>query len=455
MLYTNTSPPVIVRDVIVVGSSILDFPAVPAMPPGDVRGFDVRTGQKLWTFRAVPSPGEVGHETWESDAWRVTGNTNVWAPMSADEELGYVYLPFSTPANDYDGGDRPGDNLFAETLVCVEARTGKRVWHYQIVRHGVWDYDLPAAPNLIDVTLDGKSIKAVAQVTKQGFVFTFDRVTGAPLWPIEDRPVPQSAVAGEKTAPTQPFPTKPPAFEIQGDPRSGPDRLHAGAQVASARDHRQVRPWAALHAAEGAWDHPDARHRRRRDLVGRGVGPRAATYYVTTYRLPFVIRLVPPPDGFSPTRYVGRFDVLPGPNRLPLFKPPWGSVVAIDMSRGEHRWRAPVGTGPRNHPALALANVPERLGWPTRSFALATKSLLFVANLGYRGPGRPAPFSPRRRVHDLIDVEPKLYAFDKTTGKLLAEIPLPSNVTGAPMTYLINGKQHIGSPSAGRTSPRS
>jgi len=216
MLYTNTSPPVIVRDVIVVGSSILDFPAVPAMPPGDVRGFDVRTGQKLWTFRAVPSPGEVGHETWESDAWRVTGNTNVWAPMSADEELGYVYLPFSTPANDYDGGDRPGDNLFAETLVCVEARTGKRVWHYQIVRHGVWDYDLPAAPNLIDVTLDGKSIKAVAQVTKQGFVFTFDRVTGAPLWPIEDRPVPQSAVAGEKTAPTQPFPTKPPAFEIQG-----------------------------------------------------------------------------------------------------------------------------------------------------------------------------------------------------------------------------------------------
>jgi len=176
---------------------------------------------------------------------------------------------------------------------------------------------------------------------------------------------------------------------------------------------------------------------------GAAWDPESATYYVTTYRLPFVIRLVPPPDGFSPTRYVGRFDVLPGPNRLPLFKPPWGSVVAIDMSRGEHRWRAPVGTGPRNHPALALANVPERLGWPTRSFALATKSLLFVANLGYRGPGRQAPFSPRRRVHDLIDVEPKLYAFDKTTGKLLAEIPLPSNVTGAPMTYLINGKQHI------------
>lgn len=425
MLYTNTSPPVIVRDVIVVGSSILDFPAVPAMPPGDVRGFDVRTGQKLWTFRAVPSPGEVGHETWESDAWRVTGNTNVWSRMSADEELGYVYLPFSTPANDYDGGDRPGDNLFAETLVCVEARTGKRVWHYQIVRHGVWDYDLPAAPNLIDVTLDGKSIKAVAQVTKQGFVFTFDRVTGAPLWPIEDRPVPQSAVAGEKTAPTQPFPTKPPAFEIQGIREADlidftPELKSQALEIIGKYDHGPLytpptergtilMPGIAGGAtwSGAAWD------------------PESATYYVTTYRLPFVIRLVPPPDGFSPTRYVGRFDVLPGPNRLPLFKPPWGSVVAIDMSRGEHRWRAPVGTGPRNHPALALANVPERLGWPTRSFALATKSLLFVANLGYRGPGRPAPFSPRRRVHDLIDVEPKLYAFDKTTGKLLAEIPLP------------------------------
>jgi len=212
----------IVRDVLRLVASItarIDEPTAPnddRVVRGHAQRIDVRTGQKLWTFRAVPHPGEVGHETWESDAWRVTGNTNVWARMSADEELGYVYLPFSTPANDYDGGDRPGDNLFAETLVCVEARTGKRVWHYQIVRHGVWDYDLPAAPNLIDVTLDGKSIKAVAQVTKQGFVFTFDRVTGAPLWPIEDRPAPPSAVAGEKTAPTQPFPTKPPAFEIQG-----------------------------------------------------------------------------------------------------------------------------------------------------------------------------------------------------------------------------------------------
>ena len=214
--YGNTSPPVIVRDVIVVGSSILDFPLRPDMPPGDVRGFDVRTGRKLWTFRAVPAPGEVGHETWEPDAWKTAGGTNVWTLMSADEDLGYVYLPFGTAANDYYGGQRPGGNLFAEALVCVDARTGQRIWHQQIVRHGLWDYDLPAAPNLIDVSVHGPRVKAVTQVTKQGFVFAFDRVTGAPLWPIEERPAPPSGVPGEKAAATQRVPTKPAPFDIQG-----------------------------------------------------------------------------------------------------------------------------------------------------------------------------------------------------------------------------------------------
>src|SRR6185436_13200337 len=211
-----TSPPVIVRDVIVVGSSVLGYPVHAAMPVGDVRGYDVRTGQRLWTFRAVPGPGEVGHETWENDSWKTIGNTNVWTLMSADEELGYVYLPFSPPANDYYGGHRHGDNLFSDALVCLDARTGKRIWHYQITRHDIWDYDLPAAPNLMDVTVDGRRVKAVAQVTKRGHIFAFDRVTGTPLWPIEDRAVPQSTVPGEKTAATQPFPTRPAPVEIQG-----------------------------------------------------------------------------------------------------------------------------------------------------------------------------------------------------------------------------------------------
>ena len=167
--------------------------------PGDIRGYDVRTGRLLWTFHSVPEPGEAGNETWQADSWKTTGAANAWSLLSADEELGYVYVPFGTPQNDYYGGHRPGDNLFGEALVCLDARTGKRVWHYQFVRHGLWDYDLPAAPNLIDVTVDGRRVKAVAQVTKQGFAFVFDRVTGAPLWPIEDRPAPGSSVPGEQS----------------------------------------------------------------------------------------------------------------------------------------------------------------------------------------------------------------------------------------------------------------
>jgi glucose dehydrogenase len=214
--YSVTSPPVVVRDVVVVGASIFDYPIVPDMPPGHVRGFDVHTGQQRWIFHAIPQAGEVGNDTWDEESWARTGGTNVWAPMSADEALGYVYLPFSTPSNDYHGGHRPGDNLFAESLVCLDAATGRRVWHYQIVRHGLWDYDLPAAPNLADVTVDGRRVRAVAQVTKQGFVFVFDRETGRPLWPIEERPVPQSKVPGEKTVAAQPFPTRPAPVDQQG-----------------------------------------------------------------------------------------------------------------------------------------------------------------------------------------------------------------------------------------------
>jgi quinoprotein glucose dehydrogenase len=215
-LYGVSSPPVICRDVVVVGSSILDAPAVKEMPPGDVRGFDVRTGKQRWRFHSVPGEGEFGQETWEQDSWKSTGSANVWTMMSADETLGTVYLPFGTPANDFYGGQRPGSGLFGECLVCLDARTGRRLWHFQMVHHGVWDYDLPAAPNLIDIRVGGRRIKAVAQVSKQGFCYVFERVTGNPVWPIEERPVPPSAVPGERLSPTQPFPTRPAPFERQG-----------------------------------------------------------------------------------------------------------------------------------------------------------------------------------------------------------------------------------------------
>ena len=214
--YTMTSPPVIVRGVIVVGSSVFDWWGTRPPPPGDVRGFDVVTGRLLWTFHTVAQAGEPGVETWEKDSWKEVGNANVWAPMSADEELGYVYLPVSTPTNDYYGGDRPGDGLYGDSLVCLDAATGRKVWHYQLVHHGLWDYDPPAAPNMIDITVDGQRIKAVAQVTKQAFTYVFDRASGKPVWPIEERPVPASTVPGERASPTQPFPTKPAPFDLQG-----------------------------------------------------------------------------------------------------------------------------------------------------------------------------------------------------------------------------------------------
>ena len=214
--YTMTSPPVICRDTVIVGSSISDGPQYKEAPRGDVQAFDVRTGKPAWIFRAIPQQGEYGNETWEDESWKYTGNANVWTLMSVDDELGYVYLPMSTPTNDWYGGHRLGDGLFAESLVCVEAATGKRVWHFQTVHHGLWDYDLPVAPVLCDIKVDGKPIKAVAQITKTGFTFVFDRATGKPVWPIEERPVPPSTVPGERAAPTQPFPTKPATYERQG-----------------------------------------------------------------------------------------------------------------------------------------------------------------------------------------------------------------------------------------------
>jgi len=214
----SSSPAMIVGDVAVVGAAMLGgtAPATMKQVPGYVRGYDVRTGKLLWTFHTVPQGTEFGVETWKENSWQYTGNTAVWAPISADPELGYVYLPVETPTGDYYGGHRPGDNLFGNSLVCLDAKTGKRVWHFQLIHHDIWDWDTASAPVLLDVTVDGRPRKIVAQVTKQAFTYVFDRVTGDPIWPIVERPVPQSDVPGEKTAATQPFPTKPAPFDRQG-----------------------------------------------------------------------------------------------------------------------------------------------------------------------------------------------------------------------------------------------
>ena len=206
----------VVGNTVIVGSSIMDAPTHKEMPPGHIRGFDVRTGSQRWRFNTIPQAKEFGADTWEDEAWAYSGNTNMWTLASADLELGYVYLPIGTPTNDWYGGHRLGNNLFGETLLCVEADTGRRVWHYQFVHHGLWDYDLPAAPNLLDIKVNGKTIKAVAQPTKQGFLFVFDRENGKPVWPIEERAVAKSDIPGERTSPTQPFPSHPEPFVPQG-----------------------------------------------------------------------------------------------------------------------------------------------------------------------------------------------------------------------------------------------
>jgi len=445
--YTMTSPPVIVRDVIVVGSSVMDWWGHRPSPPGDVRCFDVRTGRQLWTFNTIPQAGEPGVETWQEGSWQEAGNANVWAPISADEELGYVYLPVSTPTNDFYGGHRPGDGLYGDSLVCIEAATGNKVWHYQLIRHGLWDYDTPAAPNLIDIRVGGRNIKAVAQVTKQAFVYVFDRVTGAPIWPMEDRPAPASSVPGETPASAQPFPTRPAPIDIQGVREE--DLIDLTPEL-----HKEALDIIARYDHGPLYTPPSQRGTILVPGVGGGanwsgaaIDPETGMLYVGTYRLPFLVTVRQPKPGEASYDYIGEFRYLPGPRGLPLLKPPFGSVVAIDMNSGEHRWRIPVGRA-SELPAWRQYNVQERLGLPLRSWALLTKTVMIVVQMGYYGTPRIAQ-GTGRRVSDLANVDPHLWVHDKATGKMLAEVPLPQNATGSPITYMVGGRQYIVFPVGG------
>jgi quinoprotein glucose dehydrogenase len=445
--YTMSSPPVIVRGVIVVGSSVMDWWGHRPSPPGDVRGFDVVTGRLLWTFHTVAQAGEPGVETWEKESWKQTGNANVWAPISVDEELGYVYLPVSTPTNDYYGGDRPGDGLYGDSLVCLDAATGRKVWHYQLVHHGLWDYDTPAAPNLIDISVGGKRIKAVAQVTKQAFVYVFDRVTGEPVWPIEEQPVPASSVPGESASKTQRFPTKPAPIDIQGvrdeDLIDLTPELHQEAiDIVANYDHG---PLFTPPSQRGTVQLPGVAGGA--NWSGAAIDPETGMLYVGTYRLPFVVTVRKPRPGESSYDFVGEFRYLPGPRGLPLLKPPFGSIVAIDMNSGEQRWRIPVGRA-ELIPAIREMGVQQRLGFPARSWVLVTKTVMMVVQMGYFGTPR-LPLGGTRLIADLRNFDPHLWVYDKASGEMLAEIALPANATGAPITYMAGGKQYIAFPVGG------
>jgi len=441
--YSVSAAPVVSKDVVVVGASIHDGPTQKEWPRGDISGFDVRTGKRLWTLHAIPQKGEYGNETWADDSWSYTGSTNVWTNMSTDDELGYVYLPFGTPTNDFYGGHRPGNNLFAETLMALDVKTGQRVWHYQAVHHGVWDYDFPAAPILVDINVNGKPIKAVAQVSKQGFTFVLDRKTGAPVWPIDEKPVPQSTVTGERSSPTQPVPSKPPAYERQGVTESDlidftPELKQAALEAVKPF---QLGPLYTPGSEKGTIVNPG--WAGGADWAGASFDPETGTLYVPSMTSPIIVQLVKPNAERNNMLYMrGGAMMPPTLDGLPIVKPPYGRVTAIDLNKGDTKWVVPVGDGPRNHPLLKDLNLPP-LGAQFRNAALVTKSLLFVAmGAGNLGSGQNLPVGGR--PFNKPSIEPtKFRAYDKATGASVWEFETPARPLASPMTYSIGGKQYI------------
>src|SRR5438552_7159245 len=430
---TQSSPPVVYKDLVIVGSQVPDRVQV-ADPVGYVQAFNARTGKRVWTFSVIPqSPNDPGAETWENESWRTSGHGNVWAPMALDEARGLLYLPTSTPSSDYYGGQRPGANLFAESLVCLDAATGKMKWYFQTVHHGLWDWDIPAPPNLVTIRVNGQRIDAVAQVTKRGDTFVFDRVTGKPVWPIVERPVPaDSDVPGEKPYPTQPFPSKPPSFVGQGvlleDANSLTPEIRAMAQAQMQKF--RIGPMFTPPSLKGTLQRPS--QGGGANWGGAAFDPESGYLFVRAANSVGVNRLAKN-DGSDPLVAVAYSNVFARGGEsvnlaggLPLVSPPYAVLTAIDLNKGEIAWKAPLGEGSpalRNHPLLKGVALPDRLGSPnSNGGAMVTRSgLVFI------GGG-----------------DTHFYAFDKKTGREIWRGKIPYENTAVPMTYRTrSGRQFI------------
>lgn len=430
LTFSVASPPIVVGDVVITPASISSLIKTKEQIPGWIRAFDVRTGQVRWTFQTVPSKGEFGSETWADGSNEYAGKVTVWTMMSADEELGQVYLPTNTTAPDFYGAHRLGDNLFAESIVALDIATGQRVWHFQTVHHGLWDYDNPAAPNLLDITVDGQRIKALAQITKQGYVYTFDRVTGRPVWPIVETPVPPSDVPGEKASPTQPIPSKPAPYEFQGvtidDLADFTPELRAAA--IKAIEPFRYGPLFTPPSVQGTIVRPGTTGGG--NWQGAAVDPETGMLYVPSRNAYGVVKLGVPDTALDSNllymQQPGRSPQMP--DGVPLFKPPYSRITAINMNTGNHAWMVPAGNGDRirNNPRLKGLSLPPVGGDSTFSGPLLTRTLLIYAlNAGGSTGG------------------PRLVAYDKTTGKELASVDLPGVAIGTPMTYSVGGQQYV------------
>ena len=413
--------------------------------PGDILGYDARTGEFLWKFNVIPRPGEFGHDTWENDAWKWTGDVSSWAPLSADHENGIVYIPTNGPTIDFYGGFHPGDNLYGTSLIALDVKTGERVWHFQLVHHDIWNYDTPTAPTLMDVTIDGEQVPIVVQTTKQSFAYTFNRLTGEPIWPIEERAVPVSTVPGEKLAETQPFPTKPAPYEIQGlthdDLIDFTPELRAAA-IENLKEYK-IGPLFNPPLHRDNDEGYKAAYWCPGDSGGANIdGPNAADpetgiLYVTSHK-GCTARIIAPgeerdaildePSGATIARYaVLRPDGVRGPDDLPLFKPPYSRITAIDMNTGEHLWVIPVGETPQrvlDHPQLQDMDIPST-GTGALASMTATKTLLIYGS-------------------ELSDGTPALFAVDKATGEQVGVVEVGGNrIRYGTMTYVHEGTQYV------------
>jgi glucose dehydrogenase len=449
---TSSSPPIVVNGVVVVGNSAEQGYNQSRIEnvPGDILAYDAKTGDFKWKFNVIPRPGEFGHDTWESDAWQYTGDVSPWAPLSADPELGLVYVATNPPTVDYYAGFSPGDNLFGTSLIALDAETGERRWHFQLVHHDVWNYDIPTAPVLIDVQQNGKTIKAVAQPTKQTLLFAFNRETGEPLWPIEERPVPQSHIPGEQLSATQPFPSKPAPYDLTG--------MSVDDMIDFTPELRQQAIATLADWELGPLYNPPLH--RDNDLGKRGsfwcpgdgggsniTGPAAADpetgiIYLTSQSACAAHTLVPGDEadlrymtdngttttGLTPARYAnGAGGGAPRmPSGLPLFKPPYSRITAIDLNTGEKLWMIPIGETPdriKNNPALAGVDIGNT-GTGAQAPMLVTATMLVYAG-------------------DVSDGTPHLFAIDKATGRELARIPVSAGSRYGMMSYVHHGEQYI------------